>query len=581
MQPRGGDALADEPAGRFPRVPARASRSADHRVAVKRGPAPQHASRRRWRVAFDEQVLAQAPEDAVGYRVALPGRDEWDAPRVVPDADEMGSPSFWRLRPFELPDDIRLRSGRLYRLLWVDAQGARVPPTGCRFLPALRFFLGPPDEVRGVRSVGRSSGRAAAKKRQPTLDHNDLTERRAAIEDLGDSLRGEPGEHEHVAGSMEEQTGSLDLQPQAAETVALMDGASDAPMLEQSDGIGTAVPAQETRTLGTDSSMARAEVLAQSSVAEDAQSARTAPDEQRSEDASSIATDVDVAVAALVPQLEIQAPAAESVTTTTDVPTRPTVADAQQALSAGLLDNSRDDTSSSHPKVTVQLGPKTLEVAEAAWEAVQAQLTAARDGASCIPVCSPPLTDAELKELTGIILHTEKCAAFMHELDCFHARVVGKPSPSPPDLALQPDERERIQSLACDPRLNRAAIDLRGAWIGLHMQGPDAMFRLPPPFVSLTEVDAGRITSILNSPAKRAYAVYAADRVEALQTGRPLPPQPASDLAPKVRRQIHQLFSDARLLTLMTHGLWTREAEAARKSEVGESDGAGHTPTAS
>ena len=309
--------------------------------------------------------------------------------------------------------------------------------------------------------------------------------------------------------------------------------------------------------------------------------ARTAPYEQRSEDASSLATNVDVAIAALVLQQEIQAPAAESLTTTTDVPTRSTVADAREALSVGLIDYSSDDTSSSHPKVTLQLGSKTLEVAEAAWAAVQAQLTAARNGASCIPNCSPPLTNAELKELTGIILHTEKCAAFMHELDCFHARVVGKPAPSPPDLALQPDDLEWIRAVACDPRLNRAAIDLRGAWIGLHMQGPDAMFRLPAPFVSLTEVDAGRIKSILNSAAKRAYAAYAADRVEALQTGRPLPPQPASDLHPKVRRQIHQLFSDARLLTLMTHGLWTREAEAAGKSEVGESDGAGHPPAAS
>ncbi len=169
MQPSGGDGLATEPAGRFRRVPARAARNADHRVAVKRGPAPQRASRRRWRVAFDEQVLAQAPDAAVGYRVVLPGRDEWDAPRVVPDADVMGSPSFWRLRPFELPDDIRLRSGKRYRLLWVDAQGARVPPMGCRSLPALRFFLGPPDEVRVVKCVGRSSGRAAAKKKHPAL----------------------------------------------------------------------------------------------------------------------------------------------------------------------------------------------------------------------------------------------------------------------------------------------------------------------------------------------------------------------------------------------------------------------------
>ncbi|MBL9005049.1 MAG: hypothetical protein JNJ46_12430 [Myxococcales bacterium] len=168
----------------------------------------------------------------------------------------------------------------------------------------------------------------------------------------------------------------------------------------------------------------------------------------------------------------------------------------------------------------------------------------------------------------------------MHELDCFHARVVGKPAP-PPDIALQPDELERIRTVACDPRLNRAAIDLRGTWIGLHMQGPDAMFHLPPPFVSLTQVDAGRITSTCNSAARRSYAAYAAARVEALQTGRPLPAQPASDLPPKVRRQIHQLFSDARLLTLMENGLWTRAAEAARKSDAVDPDGADNTPAAS
>lgn len=78
MQPSAADALADEPAGRFRRVSARASRSADPRATGKRGASPQRASGRRWRVAFDEQVLSQAPEDAVGYRVVLPECDEWD-----------------------------------------------------------------------------------------------------------------------------------------------------------------------------------------------------------------------------------------------------------------------------------------------------------------------------------------------------------------------------------------------------------------------------------------------------------------------------------------------------------------------
>lgn len=97
------------------------------------------------RVAFDEQVLSQAPPEATGYRLVLPSRAEKGGPIVLPTADASGAIRFWRLRPFELPDDIRLRDGQVYRLLWIDAQGVAVPPSGTRQLPGLRFFLGPPD----------------------------------------------------------------------------------------------------------------------------------------------------------------------------------------------------------------------------------------------------------------------------------------------------------------------------------------------------------------------------------------------------------------------------------------------------
>lgn len=163
--PRGSDALSSNQAARFSCVPSSASRNTGPWSTVKRVASTPRASRL-WRVAFDEQVLAQAPDGAVGYRVVLPGRDEWDVPRVVPDAGEPGSPSFWRLQPFEPPDELRLRSGKLYRLLWVDAQGARIPPLGSRCPPALRFFLGPPDEVRAVKTVARTRPALLSRRRE-------------------------------------------------------------------------------------------------------------------------------------------------------------------------------------------------------------------------------------------------------------------------------------------------------------------------------------------------------------------------------------------------------------------------------
>jgi hypothetical protein len=500
-----------------------------------------------WRVSFDEQVLAQAPVSAVGYRVVLPGRDEWDVPRVAPDANVMGSPSFWRLRPFELPDELRLRAGKLYRLLWVDAQGALVSPVGNRHLPALRFFLGPPDDARVVKSVSPRSGRGGVKKNQTAPNHSDLAEHRAAIEIPGESPRVEPTEHEQLAVPTEQSpvarddetlrnsdsmvsrvdvraaadsgASAVDMPPQASTTPAMTNDAEVAPTQVLVDVESTISPAQDAAAIAA---------LASSSAA-----SRTPPIEEK------------------------EAPSG----------------------SANPVEQRSDDPPLSSPKITVQVGRKTLEVAEATWAATHAPIEAAQAGASCIPKCSPPLTEAEVKELTGIVMHTEKCAVFMHEVECFHARAIGKSTPTPPEFNLHPDEQGRIQAVACDPRLSRAVLDLRSAWLGCYMQGPDTMYRLPPPFVSLTDVEAGRIKSILNNSERRSYAAYAVKRIEALQTGQPLPAHPTSELPPKVRRQIRQLVSDARLLTLMQHGIWMREPEAEKRSDAGATHDGGTAPT--
>jgi len=549
-QPGGGDGLVSERTRRAARLQTGTPRQAAQHRASESAREPERPRQTSWHIAFNEQVLAQAPDDAVGYRVVLPGRDEWDAPRVVPDPNVMGSPSFWRLRPFQLPDDLRLRAGKLYRLLWVDAQGVLVPPVGNRHLPALRFFLGPPDDARVVKSVSPRSRHRGVKQKQAAPSHSDLAEYAAAIEVSGESLSVEPTEHEQVeapteqgpvvhddetrrnsdalASSVDVQAAAdsglsaVDMQPQASTTPAMTNDAEVTPTQVPADAESTLSPSQEAH--------ASAPTLASSS-------------------------------------LELQTPS-----TTREDAVSPNPASPEPRA---------DDAPSSSPKVAMQLGQTMTQAAEATWAAAEAPLEAAQAGASCIPKCSPPLTEAEIKELTGIVLHTEKCAVFMHEVECHHARVFNKPAPPTPEFHLRSDEQQRIQALARDPRLSRAAIDLNRAWLRCRRSGPNAMYRLPAPFVSLTEVEAGRFLSTLNSPERRSYAAYVVERIEALQTAQPQPPQPTSEVPPKVRRQIRQLCSDARLLTLIQHEPWTREPTAEQKSEAGRPDTAGTAPTTS
>jgi hypothetical protein len=499
-----------------------------------------------WRVAFDEQVLAQAPDAAVGYRVVRPGRDEWDAPRVAPDPNVMGSPSFWRLRPFQLPDDVRLRAGKLYRLLWVDAQGALVPPVGNRHLPALRFFLGPPDDARVVKFAPPRSERGGVRRKHAAPNHSDRGERRAAIEVPGESPRVEPNELEQPAV------------PTAQGPVA-----RDDQTLGNSDSLASRVDVQAA----ADSAASTVDMQPQTS---------TTP--AMTNDAEVAPTQVPVDVESTISPAQDAAAVAALASSSADSRTLPIVEKEAPSASANPAEKRSDEPPLSVPKITVQVGQKTLEVAEATWAAAHAPMEAAQAGASCIPKCSPPLTEAEVKELTGIVVHTEKCAVFMHEVECFHARATGKLAPTPPEFNLHPDDQGRIQAVACDLRLSRAVLDLRSAWLGCYMQGPDTMYRLPPPFVSLTEVEAGRIKSILNNSERRSYAAYAVKRIEALQTGQSLPPLPASDLPPKVRRQIRQLVSDARLLTLMQHGIWMSEPEAEKRSDAGATHDGGTAP---
>ncbi len=122
-----------------------------------------------WRMDLRKQVIMQAPRNAVGYRLALQARHDMDSPVLVPRRSRARDVAWYSLQDFEYPDDLRLRDGTWYRIVWIDGQGQRIRPTRGEPVPGLYFFIGPAQLPSAAPTIGpelapdasTESGRAA------------------------------------------------------------------------------------------------------------------------------------------------------------------------------------------------------------------------------------------------------------------------------------------------------------------------------------------------------------------------------------------------------------------------------------
>lgn len=96
-----------------------------------------------WRVDLRLQVQSQVPNDAVAYRLVLPGRLETDKPTLIPKRTRFRDTPFYSLSPFEYPDDLRLRDGRRYRIVWIDSHGNRMRLRPEQSVPGILYSVGP------------------------------------------------------------------------------------------------------------------------------------------------------------------------------------------------------------------------------------------------------------------------------------------------------------------------------------------------------------------------------------------------------------------------------------------------------
>ncbi len=97
-----------------------------------------------FRVDLRTQVITQAPKQAIGYRLVLPGHCAGDGPKLSPKRSQERAAAWYSLTPFEYPDDLRLRDGGCYRVIWIDAAGLRIRLKPEESIPSLYFFLSPP-----------------------------------------------------------------------------------------------------------------------------------------------------------------------------------------------------------------------------------------------------------------------------------------------------------------------------------------------------------------------------------------------------------------------------------------------------
>ena len=143
--------------------------------------------RRTPRVDMLEQIRSQAPHAAVGYRLVLPPRVPGGKLRFFPRPRGTETRSQYRLTPFELPDDPRLRGERWYRLMWVDSVGNPVAPAFHAPVPGLYFFTGPPQSDQTVTELLDDAVRTAtgtpleAQTRKRAVEHKLRTADKQAL----------------------------------------------------------------------------------------------------------------------------------------------------------------------------------------------------------------------------------------------------------------------------------------------------------------------------------------------------------------------------------------------------------------
>jgi len=524
------------------------------RSSVNRdGQTNRNAALRRTRIAFVEQLRRQQPEGAAGYRLVLPARSPADTPKVVPAPDSQGGIRYWRLSPFEIPDDIRLQDGLSYRVVWVNAAGqplAVMTP----YVPKLDFFLGPPDSeqdernaayeaiLRDVRdptlqqsleaevarsrlALQRERERQEIRERQTQQEerlyriHTDQIEddRRRRREDRAEQERQKANQ---LAAEKCEQAARDERAKREMWTALKVVGGiaaaaaigwgpftkwldslqnKDAPEKSKNELAGLLTEALGMLKNGLPQ-------LSQKSDRSAVESTNTVKEmERKKEQNSPIGSDKKVVIAPTeIEQREITE---------------------QESLQSDTSDNSQnDDDSSTDDQETKQIDQ--------------------HDDVDQIGSLSTDL----INELCACVIDPDLMTQFFIEQNKRIAMKKVMDIPSVPDVPLDKSDMKRVQAIVANQAHSNVVLQIWELFQRAKEGGVDALFSLPPPLPSLTEQDRMAMNQHLATVEQKEYFTYLIKRRGAWLQRQPMPPAQPLRLSLSEQKAIRRLSRDERAL---------------------------------
>ena len=475
------------------------------------GQARGKAEPRKARIAFADQLRKQQPEGAAGYRLVLPARSPAETPKIVPGPDSQGGIRYWRLEPFEIPDDIRLQDGLSYRVVWVSATGQPLSAT-TPYVPSLYFFLGPPDSEQDERNAAyeaifrdvhdpalRQRIEAEVARSRLALEREEIVEQRT--ERASRMFEMEAREREDFQRSQRQDR--FEQQQQEMKQTAEREKAAVAQEAPEERKLWTA-----SKAMG---GIAPTAANGREPFMKWLQSAR--------DDEAAKPTIQDGQKLAVQASRSVDAPISES------------------QSSPSLTPETESHAAPSHPAAP-QAAEKKQPIGPAQATKIAQQSEATDDVVAYIR----SLSTETAMELCGVALHIDLrfhlFALFKRQNPAWNSLTL----PNPCDEFVNKEDMDRIKRIASNSHHVSAVIQLANLFEKAKAGGPAAMFALPAPLPSLTEQDHQAIKQCLATNEQMQYLAYLICRRSARAYGQPMPPPLPLRLSAAEQKAIRQFI---------------------------------------
>ncbi len=449
------------------------------------------------RIAMRTQITAQAPPDAVGYRLVLPHREPGVPPSFSPRRRNGTSRAFYSITSFQYPDDLRLCDGRWYRIIWIDSQGQQIRnPDGCP-LPGLRFIVGTVES--NVASIPSATPSASSPETEPEV-----------------ATETDPASVSETAPDTEQDTASETSRTTAAHETPIRVTESSSATKENAV---TKAPAETSTSPVSQASASSTETSTSSADSEQSpvshQVAPVSPAEQKSQEewASALAQNIG-----------------SRFSQTDEMLSR------IYEEEGSLLKRGASGLDGSTPfAVLVNTNRQPVQPAPASW--------------SMLMDSFPTMSDEET--LMSALFSTQYwlLAQLLQELQRVAEASQSKPSVPPRSYPISAEEREKVRNLVrANPLSSAFARRCLAIVRYVRAHGASVLVHFPQPLLPISGEQRNAIENALRSPVKRTYMNYLSERFDAFLDDKSEPEEPKIALKHKDQRQIIRTLSDIRAM---------------------------------